>query len=84
MLFAGMSYSNDLYFGNGEEQDELYSEDDTHHEAGPSTAFSVSSSMYMPQSAREPAKLPARPLSRLGTPRSLAQQCVFEPAMIMP
>lgn len=76
-----MSYSNDLYGGLGEDLDEPYHLDEHYHaeeahaEAG--TTFSVSSSLYMPLSAREPAKLPTRPLSRLGTPRSLAQQCVY-------
>ena len=76
-----MSYSNDLYGGLGEDLDEPYAleepyhADDAHDEAG-QTTFSVSSSLYMPLSAQQPAKLPARPLSRLGTPRSLAQQCV--------
>ena len=71
-----MSYSNDLYGGLGETLDDSYHPDDIDHEADQGTAFSVSSSLYMPISMREPAKLPARPLSRLGTPRSLAQQCV--------
>lgn len=69
-----MSYSNDLYGGFGENMDETYQLQDIDHEAEQGTAFSVSSSLYMPLSTREPAKLPARPLSRLGTPRSLAQQ----------
>ncbi len=73
---AGVSYSNDLYSGLEEDLDDSYHTDDDHHEAGQTTTFAVSSSLYTPLSTREPAKLPARPLSRLGTPRSLAQQYV--------
>ena len=73
---AGVSYSNDLYGGLEEDLDEPYHTDEEPLEAGHTTTFAVSSSLYTPLSTREPAKLPARPLSRLGTPRSLAQQYV--------
>ena len=71
-----MSYSNELYGGLGEDLDDPYHADNVHQETDQATVFSVSSSLYMPLSALEPAKLSAKPLSRLGTPRSLAQQCV--------
>ena len=74
--YAGVSYSNDLYGGLEEDLEEPYHADDHDHDVGQITTFAVSSSLYTPLSAREHTKLPARPLSRLGTPRSLAQQCV--------
>ena len=68
-----MSYSNDLY---GRDQEEHHTSYNGHHsdEDDTTSGFEVSSSLYLPLTARESAKLPSRPLSRLGTPRSLAQQ----------
>ena len=68
-----MSYSNDLYGRDQEEHHTSYNGDYSDVDDAASD-FEVSSSLCLPLTARESAKLPSKPLSRLGTPRSLAQQ----------